>query len=486
MAHLWDTLNQDENDKTQENNIPVYTGNELAEKSLNEVIAYDMNNENVLFSDTVVLKTSLGFCEQIFEAVYKVADYVPDLSDDEHLNFWKEDVIPNLVDCLQQHARARSITIQAFGAIRDLGITIKTAADIVKDTRGSPEAVKIAQKNVPGALKTLDQFITEASTLNDSAFQTFSTQTNKILMIIGPKAADFVKQKVDIECELKCLYEKQNELCTKLGEKQGEVSRYNYLIQATGMHLKCATQELAETKRRTDELNRLNAEIEEKIQNNADETNNTSISILGIGFSFKSKKNADDREADKKYYESVILSRMERVREERNDEAAQQEVMKVLNDCFSEYKSKYEKAMKELENMNNDFYKQKEDIQKQIKNLYDKADKIDKQEVNTHNTIGLHGNTLIKCLVSIRTFAETIGGGASAYAPLVSILKGIKAMVQNDVELLSSTTPLHVFIAGNRLLKQVQFLSNYSIGAQPILRDLQASAHLNYPLNAIE
>ncbi len=57
-------------------------------------------------------------------------------------------------------------------------------------------------------------------------------------------------------------------------------------------------------------------------------------------------------------------------------------------------------------------------------------------------------------------------------------------MVQNDVELFS--TPSHIFLAGNRLLKQVQFLSSYSLAARPILQDLQASAHLNSPPNAIE
>ena len=89
---LWDALYQDDNDEAQENDIPIYTGTELAEKSLNEMIAYDMNNEKVLYSDIVVLKTSLGICERIFKTVYKVADYVPDLNNDEHSKFWKENV----------------------------------------------------------------------------------------------------------------------------------------------------------------------------------------------------------------------------------------------------------------------------------------------------------------------------------------------------------------------------------------------------------
>ncbi len=89
---LWAALYPDDNDEEQDNDIPIFTGAELGDKSLNEIIDYDMNNEKVLYRDTVVLKTSLGFCEHIFKTVYKVADYVPDLNNDENSEFWKESV----------------------------------------------------------------------------------------------------------------------------------------------------------------------------------------------------------------------------------------------------------------------------------------------------------------------------------------------------------------------------------------------------------
>ncbi len=54
-------------------------------------------------------------------------------------------------------------------------------------------------------------------------------------------------------------------------------------------------------------------------------------------------------------------------------------------------------------------------------------------------------------------------------------------MVQNDVDLLSSSQPSDIFLAGNRLLKQVEFLSNYSVDARKVL---QASAQ--YKSIAIE
>jgi hypothetical protein len=56
-------------------------------------------------------------------------------------------------------------------------------------------------------------------------------------------------------------------------------------------------------------------------------------------------------------------------------------------------------------------------------------------------------------------------------------------MVQNDVDLLTSTRAADVFLAGNRLLQQVQFLSSYSSTAS---KALQSSAQYNSLANAIE
>lgn len=141
---------------------PILTGTEIAELSPDEMVNYDSRNENVIHHNTKALTTSLGFCEQIVIAAYKVVEYVPDLSNDKHSKFWKEDVsvitraeknlspikvhlvifishlqvIPNLVKSLTQDVRARSIIIKSFAAIRDLSIIIQKAGEIVKQTKG--------------------------------------------------------------------------------------------------------------------------------------------------------------------------------------------------------------------------------------------------------------------------------------------------------------------------------------------------------------
>src|SRR5690606_10174319 len=112
------------------------------------------------------------------------------------------------------------------------------------------------------------------------------------------------------------------------------------------------------------------------------------------------------READQKFCESLILSRMKRLRENESVEAAKQKVLEDLNKCLGEYKSKYYEAKEEFESVKNEFEKFMEDYEKEIKNLNEKKEYIDNQEKNTLDKIGLQGNTLVQFLSSIRAFAK--------------------------------------------------------------------------------
>jgi uncharacterized coiled-coil protein SlyX len=120
---------------------------------------------------------------------------------------------------------------------------------------------------------------------------------------------------------------------------------------------------------------------------------------------------------------------MARIRENQNDEAAKQRVMNDLNVCLSEHTSNYEKATAELQDCKRTLPKKMKSLQDQIDNLHNKIKEIDKKEIDTGKMIGHQGNTLIQCLIEVRTFAKTIKGGASAYAPLVSILEGISTQL---------------------------------------------------------
>lgn len=91
----------------------------------------------------------------------------------------------------------------------------------MKFLSGSPKAIEIAKKNIPAALNKLDKCIEEASSLENTAINTFANQTKQLFEIIGPKAANFVEQKAEIEVELNKIYEKQKGLYSEIGELQG-------------------------------------------------------------------------------------------------------------------------------------------------------------------------------------------------------------------------------------------------------------------------
>jgi prefoldin subunit 5 len=116
---------------------------------------------------------------------------------------------------------------------------------------------------------------------------------------------------------------------------------------------------------------------------------------------------------------------MARIRDNQNDEAAKQRVMNDLNLSLSEHKSKYEKAMTELQECKNALPAKIASLQQQIDILHQRIVDLDQKEIDVGSKVGHQGNTLIQCLIEVRTFAKTIKGGASAYAPLVSILNGM-------------------------------------------------------------
>lgn len=150
----------DELDQLDGNNTitPGLTGAQLVEFDPAEVATYDSQHEHAIFRSTDALKKSLVFCEKVVIAAYNVADYVPNLRNDQHAKFWKEEVklcnfcleakflidcyaihsqvLPNLVDSLKQDVKARSVMTHAFGAVRDLTIAVQKGAEIVQQSRG--------------------------------------------------------------------------------------------------------------------------------------------------------------------------------------------------------------------------------------------------------------------------------------------------------------------------------------------------------------
>ncbi len=65
----------------------------------------------------------------------------------------------------------------------------------------------------------IEEHIEDVSKLEDSVIKVFEQQTEKIFQIIGPKAADFVEQKAELENLLNLEYDKKDRLNKALAEK---------------------------------------------------------------------------------------------------------------------------------------------------------------------------------------------------------------------------------------------------------------------------
>lgn len=165
---------------------------------------------------------------------------------------------------------------------------------------------------------------------------------------------------------------------------------------------------------------------------------------------------------------------------------SKEKILKDLTTSLSEYKSKYEKVKLDVENLNTTVKERIDLLQKEVEALHTKMEEIEQNRIDVEGMVGLQGNSLIECLVAVRTFSRSLRAGTSAYAPLVSVLEGtlflvalqvlinnklilgIKTIVQSDVCLLSGTDR-DVFLAGTRLMKSVGFLAKYSTNAGEVL-----------------
>lgn len=131
---------------------------ELIQINPAQSIEFDLNNEISIQRSTDHLKYCLKASEGVVDAAYRLREYVPNLNSTERNAFWKESVkvfffcvkvkkrklkvfhsqvIPNLLKVINQDVKARSMLVYAFSAVRDLGIVIQKASELVRETRGS-------------------------------------------------------------------------------------------------------------------------------------------------------------------------------------------------------------------------------------------------------------------------------------------------------------------------------------------------------------
>jgi hypothetical protein len=84
MADLWGSL-----DETQPAESSIGT---VAIKTPDAIVVQDLINHDKIRSETEQLRTSLDCSAQIVVAAYKVADYIPNLQNARHREFWQVNV----------------------------------------------------------------------------------------------------------------------------------------------------------------------------------------------------------------------------------------------------------------------------------------------------------------------------------------------------------------------------------------------------------
>lgn len=137
------------------------------------------------------------------------------------------------------------------------------------------------------------------------------------------------------------------------------------------------------------------------------------------------------RESEARYYDSIIVARKARLRDEVGAAESKEKTVKDLTTSLSEYKSKYEKVKLVVENLNTTVKERVALLQKEVEALHKQRDEIEKKRIDVEGMVGLQGNSLIECLVAVRTFSRSLRAGTSAYAPLVSVLEGVLFLISH-------------------------------------------------------
>ena len=131
-----------------------------------------------------------------------------------------------------------------------------------------------------------------------------------------------------------------------------------------------------------------------------------------------------NRETEKNYYESVILTRAARIKDSQTEENRKDELIHQQKQDLAELQGKYAATKKRYEALFEEFPGKLNKLQERIDVQRKQLDVLEKSALDTETTIGLKGNTLIQCLVAVRAFTKSHKDSAQMYAPLAAVLRG--------------------------------------------------------------
>ncbi|CAF3628506.1 unnamed protein product [Rotaria socialis] len=328
--------------------------------------------------------------------------------------------------------------------------------------KGSAIAIQSAQKTISAAFANLETSIDAAGKLSSDILATLESKLNILFRIMGQNMADYISKKVKIHQQLQEQYKKKKDMMDEIDKKKELIEVYNNMIHVTESKIKGAKAAMEETKRRSQELSSLNAQIEKTIQDIS-----STYGVLETRTSSQgSFKNSyiipnPNRDIQKQFYEAIIKERVVRIEANKAEENKKQVLHDELSTSLSEYQAKYEVSRISIIEHEKTFRQNMDGIEREINSLNKQLEDIYLTESKTAAKMGLQGENLDKFLELVTRLKTDINQGTNAYKPLESLLTATKAMVENQILLLQSTNETDVYVAGAQLLMKVGWLKEY-------------------------
>jgi len=292
--------------------------------------------------------------------------------------------------------------------------------------------------------------------------------SEEILKIVGPSAANFAQQEGEFQDEIK----KQNGIIEEEINKRAlilsQMQMASNLIHVLTEQISGKDSALNETKSRQQHLQTLKEQGDQAI-NNIPKTNTQTVTETTNHnrgwwwwrrhWTTTSTKQVQvpnpNRDAEVNYYNGIINSREARRKEELKEQESIEEKKNSLILQKMNYQKEYDALKSKFEETTPVWQKNIAMAEQKIKDCVKKIEDIRKLADQTENDFGMKGSALLQCLSSIRNFAKADQRALKLWQPLITVLEGVKELVETPLMLLEKDGT-SVFIAGIRLVKTVQ------------------------------
>jgi hypothetical protein len=340
----------------------------------------------------------------------------------------------------------------------------------------------------------LQKTVQRLETCKSAAIDLFRENADKILEIVGPKAANFASQEAEQQDIIRAANHRIQAAITERSKVVAEVEKYINLLHTVEVSIGGKEAAIAATKEREAELQKLIVQTETTINNIPTHTteNKTTTNYHPSWWGWRRywwgwrgyttttttqvKVANPDRNAQVQYYSGIINAREARRKEALAQADTEATQMAALQKTKAEYQAALKLAQNQLcdaqsgEGLNKITEQIVKEEQDRIATAAERILNIREQCDSTENLIGMKGSVLLECLSSIRNFVAAKQSALKLWQPLISVLEHVITNVDSSLLLLEKD-PTSVYVAGIRLMKNVS-LFHTCVGQ---LRDQTAS-----------